>query len=257
MNQVIQKLNIFVTLTGELTHLFGQTVVASLSRPFYFKRMFDQMVQLGVHSLLIAGVIGFTMGLVMTLQFGHGLANFGGTLYVPSIVSVSLMRELAPIMTSLLVAGRIGSGIAAEIGSMNVTQQVDAIRALGTSPIRVLVVPRFMALLITLPFLTLFCALMGLIGGMIISNSEFGIPPGFYEIKVLEFLKFHDVGSAMIKSAIFSVIITLLACHRGLNTKDGTRGVGQSTTWVVVVSSITILLSDFFLSKILLYMFEL
>lgn len=245
----------FLEHLGGISELFVSTVKASVTRPFYFHRMLEQVVELGIGSLSIATFIGFIIGLVMTLQFGHGLSNFGGTLYVPSIVSVSLMRELAPILTSLLVAGRIGSGITAEIAAMNVSQQIDAIRALGTSPIRVLVVPRFLAALITLPMLTLFSGFMGLIGGMIISQTEFGIPPGFYLNKVLEFLHFYDVLSALIKSAIFSIIITLVATYRGFNTKEGTRGVGHSTTWVVVTSSIAILISDFFLSKLLIYFF--
>lgn len=250
------KLDSFILYIGEITVLWFEFLFALFTRPFYFHRFTAQVVHIGIGSIPIAGVIGFTMGLVMTLQFGHGLANFGGTLYVPTIVSVSLMRELAPVMTSLLVAGRIGSGITAELGSMNVTQQIDAIKALGTSPIRVLVVPRVTAAMVSLPFLSLFAAFMGLIGSMIISSSEFAIAPSFFKIKVLEYLKFHDVLSAMIKSWFFAIIITLLSCYRGFKTKDGTKGVGNSTTWVVVTSSIIILISDFFLSKLLLYFFD-
>lgn len=240
---------------GEITLLCIETLKALFSRPFYFHRMIEQIVEIGIGSALIAGTIGFVIGLVMTLQFGHGLASFGGTFYVPSIVSVSLMRELAPILTSLLVAGRIGSGITAELASMNVTQQIDAIRALGTSPVRVLVVPRVVAAFFSLPLLTIFSAFMGLIGGLIISDTEFGIPYAFYINKVLEHLHFYDVLSAMIKSAVFSLIIVMVATYRGFNTKEGTRGVGNSTTWVVVTSSIAILISDFFLSKLLIFVF--
>ena len=240
---------------GGYFSLFGQTLKASVTRPFYIHRIIEQVVNLGIDSLLISAVIGFVIGLVMTLQFGHGLSAFGGTLYVPSIVAVSLMRELAPILTSLLIAGRIGSGIAAELGSMNVTQQIDAIRALGTSPIRVLVVPRFLAALFSLPLLTLFSAFMGLLGGMIISYTEFGIEPNFYINKVVSFLKINDVLSAMIKAAVFSSIITITACYQGFSNIKGTKGVGASTTKVVVASSIAILISDFFLSKILLTFF--
>ena len=240
---------------GEITLLSIETGKALFTRPFYFHRTIEQIVEIGIGSAFIAGTIGFVIGLVMTLQFGHGLASFGGTFYVPSIVSVSLMRELAPILTSLLVAGRIGSGITAELASMNVTQQIDAIRALGTSPVRVLVVPRVVAAFFSLPLLTIFSAFMGLIGGLIISDTEFGIPYGFYINKVLEYLHFYDVLSAMIKSAVFSVIIVMVATYRGFHTKEGTRGVGNSTTWVVVTSSIGIMISDFFLSKLLIFVF--
>jgi phospholipid/cholesterol/gamma-HCH transport system permease protein len=254
MNVLINnnKLERFFIKFGELLKLYRDTFVCTFTRPFYLHRLMEQIVIIGVGSLAISTVIGFTIGLVMTLQFGHGLATFGGTLYVPSIVSVSLMRELAPILTSLLVAGRIGSGITAELGSMAVTQQIDAIRALGTSPIRVLVVPRMLAAVISLPFLSIYAGFMGLIGGMLISDLEFGISYGFYINKVIDYLHFYDVLSAIIKSAFFGMVITGIAAYKGFKTKDGTRGVGQSTTWVVVTSSITIMISDFFLSKLLI-----
>ncbi|MBY0515704.1 MAG: ABC transporter permease [Bacteriovoracaceae bacterium] len=241
---------------GELVSLTFQTLKASLSRPFYWLRLLEQIVELGQRSLSITIVIGFIMGLVMTLQFGYGLAKFGGTLYVPAIVSLSLIREMAPIFTSLLVAGRIGSGIAAEIGAMNVTQQIDAIRALGTSPVRVLVVPRMVAAMLTLPLLGILATFVGIIGGAIIARSEFDIAYGFYVNKVLATIQLHDVFSCYIKCMFFAFIITLFACWRGFNTKEGTRGVGEAATWVVVRSSIVILISDFFLSKALILLFD-
>ena len=237
---------------GEITRFIATLFQCSLTPPFYFIRLVDQIKALGLGSLSISIVIGLTMGLVMTLNFGYGLAKFGGTLYVPSLVSLSLAREMAPIFTSLLVAGRVGSGIAAEIGAMNVTQQVDAIRALGTNPIRVLVVPRFWAIVISLPLLTGMSCFLGIIGGMIICQNEFGMSSGFYFNKVLDTVKIHDFLSGLIKSSIFGAIIAITACWRGLSTSGGTRGVGESTTWVVVRSSIAILITDFFISKIFL-----
>lgn len=241
---------------GEVVDLAFQTFKCFFSKPFYTGRLLEQIVHLGIGSLSITLVIGFIMGLVMTLQFGYGLEKFGGTLYVPAIVSLSLMRELAPIFTSLLIAGRIGSGIAAEIGAMNVTQQVDAIRALGTSPIRVLVVPRVLAALISLPLLAVLAGFMGIIGGLIIAYLEFSMSPGFYINKVLTTLRIYDVFNGYIKCIFFALVITILACYKGFKTKDGTRGVGEATTWVVVRSSIIILISDFFLSKFLILIFD-
>lgn len=241
---------------GEIVDLLWQVTRASVTRPFYLHRVNEQIIELGMRSLSITLVIGFVMGLVMTLQFGYGLAKFGGTLYVPAIVSLSLIREMAPIFTSLLVAGRIGSGIAAEIGAMNVTQQIDAVRALGTSPVRVLVVPRVVAGLVSLPLLGILATFMGIIGGMVIARSEFDMAFGFYLNKVLATITLTDVFSCYIKCAFFSVVITLLACWRGFQTKEGTRGVGEAATWVVVRSSIVILISDFFLSKILILLFD-
>ncbi|MFN8369462.1 MAG: ABC transporter permease [Bacteriovoracaceae bacterium] len=245
----------FLIFIGETFFLSMRAFHASLTRPFYFQRMVEQIVILGVGSISITIVIGLTMGLVMTLQFGWGLAKFGGTLYIPGIVSLSLTREMAPIFTSLLVAGRIGSGMAAEIGSMNVTSQIDAIRALGTSPVRVLIVPRLIASMISLPLLTLIADFMGLLGGLIISVYELGIPASFYFSRVLTTIKIADVTTGLAKTVFFAIIITILACYKGLNTKDGTRGVGKSTTWVVVMSSINILIFDFFIGKIFLLLF--
>lgn len=242
-------------LLGEIFWLGKESLYCSFTRPFYFHRLMDQIVTLGLGSLSITLVIGFTMGIVMTLQFGFGLAKFGGTMYVPAVVSLSLTREMAPIFTSLLVAGRIGSGMTAEIGSMNVTQQIDALRALGTNPIRVLVVPRLLASMISLPLLTALSNALGIIGGMIVMMFEFDMPMGFYFNKILDTVKLADFATGLLKTVFFATVITLTACYRGFRTYEGTRGVGQSTTWVVVVSSIFILISDFFLSKLFLVLF--
>lgn len=253
---MISRLKERMILTGEVTVMLKESIYCMFTRPFYWGRLFEQIVHLGIGSLSITIVIGLVTGLVMTLQFGYGLTKFGGTLYVPAIVSVSLLRELAPIFTSLLIAGRVGSGISAEIGAMNVTQQVDAIRALGTSPIRVLVVPRIMASIISLPLLATLSSFMGILGGLIIAYIEFNMPVGFYVNKVMTTIKFVDVLGSMAKCGFFALVIALLACYRGFQTKEGTRGVGNATTWVVVNASIIILVSDFFLSKLLILLFD-
>lgn len=248
----IETVNRFFIFIGEMFSLFLEVIKCTFTRPFYFSRLMEQINQIGFGSTSITVVIGLTMGLVMTLNFGYGLTKFGGTLYVPAVVSLSLAREMAPLFTSLLVAGRVGSGIAAEIGAMNVTQQIDAIRALGTSPVRVLVVPRFWALVLSLPLLSALSFAVGIFGGMIVCKNEFDIPSGFYFYKVFSTVKFHDYASGLVKSAVFGGIITLFGCYKGLHTKDGTKGVGISTTWVVVTASILILVTDFFISKIFL-----
>ncbi len=252
---IAAKLKEDMRMLGEIVILTKDTIACTFSRPFYWGRLLEQMVQLGIGSLSITIVIGIVTGLVMTLQFGYGLEKFGGTLYVPAIVSLSLMRELAPIFTSLLIAGRIGSGISAEIGAMNVTQQIDAIRALGTNPLRVLVVPRVLATVFSLPLLATLSAFMGIIGGLSIAYLEFNMPAGFYINKVLATIKFTDVFGSMFKCAFFGLVIAILACYRGFQTNEGTRGVGTATTWVVVRTSIVILISDFFLSKLLILLF--
>ncbi|MBL7665770.1 MAG: ABC transporter permease [Bacteriovoracaceae bacterium] len=246
------KFEKFIFTVGDMVIFFKDFVVCCFTRPFYYHKFIEQMVRLGIDSITITAIIGFVAGLIMTLEFGHGLAKFGGTLYVPAIVSLSIVREMSPILTSLLIAGRIGSGITAEIGSMNVTEQVDAIRALGTSPIRVLVVPKVLATMLSLPLLTIMASFLGILSGMLIANLEFGISPGFFLNKALQSVKFPDLIGGFIKSFVFSIIISVTACYRGFKTRDGTTGVGNSTTWVVVTASIGILFADFFLSKILI-----
>lgn len=252
---IASRLRDDMKLIGEVAVLTKDTFSCMFTRPFYWGRLFEQIIHLGIESLSITIVIGIVTGLVMTLQFGYGLEKFGGTLYVPAIVSLSLMRELAPIFTSLLIAGRIGSGISAEIGAMNVTQQIDAIRALGTNPLRVLVVPRVLASIISLPLLTTLSAFMGIIGGLAIAYLEFNMPAGFYVNKVLATIRLSDVFGSMAKCAFFGFIIAILACYRGFQTSEGTQGVGTAAKWVVVRTSIVILISDFFLSKILILLF--
>ncbi len=237
---------------GEIYQLFQSVIVCSFSRPFYFNRLTEQFKAIGLGSLSITIVIGLAIGLVMTLNFGYGLKKFGGVLYVPAVVSLSIAREMAPLFTSLLVAGRVGSGIAAEIGAMNVTQQVDALRALGTDPVRVLVVPRFWAAIVSLPLLSSLSCALGVLGGLIVCMHEFDISPGFYFNKVFSTVKIHDYLSGLVKAMIFGGIISIMGCYRSFKTTGGTKGVGVSTTWVVVVSSIAILITDFFISKIFL-----
>jgi phospholipid/cholesterol/gamma-HCH transport system permease protein len=245
-----QSLWKFIRQVGEISVLTYHCLKCTFTGPWYVARMSEQMMILGLGSLSLAIIIGLAMGLVMTLNFGHGLAKFGGALYVPAVVGLSLLREMAPIFTSLLVAGRVASGITSEIGSMNVTQQIDALRALGTNPIRVLIVPRLVALSLSLPLLTSLSGFLGLVGGHIICSMDFNMPLGFYINKILATIKIHDYLSGIFKTVIFSFIIVIIASYAGLKTRDGTKGVGKATTWAVVVSSILIIISDFFLSKI-------
>ena len=217
--------------------------------PYYFGLTAEQIMVVGLQSLLLVTITGITSGAVMTLQFGYGLEKFGGKLYIPKVVGLSIVREMAPVFTSLMVAGRMGSGIAAEIGSMKVTQQIDAIRALGTSPIKRIVIPRMLALMICLPILTLFADLIGIFSGMLV-GMEIGLGPHFFLEKVFSTLVINDYWTGTLKTVFFGYFIALIGCYRGLNTEGGTRGVGDSTTWVVVISSITIMVSDFFLTKL-------
>ncbi len=217
--------------------------------PFYFRLTLDQMFLIGVRSFILVAVTALATGSVMALQFGYGLQKFGGQLYVPKVLALSFVREMGPVFTSLLVAARIGSGITAEVGSMNVTQQIDAIRALGTSPVKKIVIPRLLATLITLPILTVFANFIGLFGGMLVPVREMGITPDLFFIKARAALTLHDFNTGLIKTTVFAVFIALTSCWRGMHTTGGTKGVGDSTTWVVVTTNIFIMIADFFLTK--------
>jgi phospholipid/cholesterol/gamma-HCH transport system permease protein len=220
--------------------------------PYYFNLVVDQIFFIGIRSFSLAAVTGLATGSVMALQFGYGLQRFGGTLYIPTIVSLSILREMAPVFTSLLVAGRIGSGIASEVGSMQVTQQIDAIRALGTSPIKKIVIPRVLACLISLPILTLFVDYIGLFGAMIVCSKELGINSEYFISKAMTSAYLADLLSGIAKTIVYAFFLSVTACWKGLNTTGGTQGVGNSTTWVVVTTSIFIMISDFFLGKLFL-----
>jgi phospholipid/cholesterol/gamma-HCH transport system permease protein len=237
---------------GGFAQLAGQTIKELFLPPFPWKLTLEQLSAIGIDSLLLVMITGLATGSVMALQFGYGLARFGGTLYVPKLTALAILREMGPVFTSLLVAGRIGSGMASEIASMKVTQQIDAIRAMGTSPIQRIVIPRLLACMIALPILTLIADYIALAGAMLIAKTELSMNFQFFMSKVLETLTLADFLTGMAKTVVFAFFIAITACYRGLNTEGGTQGVGTSTTWVVVTSSIFIMISDFFLTKFFL-----
>ena len=240
----------FINATGSICQLGSQIVRELTYPPFYFRLVLDQIVAIGVRSLVLVAITALATGSVMALQFGYGLSRFGGKLYVPKIVAIVISREMGPVFTSLLVAGRIGSGIASEVGSMRVTQQIDAIRALGTSPIKRIVIPRVLATLIALPLLTLIADYISLLGSLLVCMNDLAINSEYFVSKVLEALRLYDLWTGVLKSLVFAAFISVVACWKGLNTEGGTQGVGDSTTWVVVSSSIFIMIADFFLTKI-------
>lgn len=230
--------------------LVRQTVSEVWRRPFEWDLLIEQIYQIGSRSMPLVLITAISTGMVMTLQFGIGLAKFGGQPYVPKIVSLSILREMGPVFTSLMVAARVGAGMASEIGSMVVTQQVDAIRALGTSPIRKIVLPRVIACFICLPALVAIANLIGVLGSLIVGVNELRLDPSFFVLKVTTTLKMNDLFSGLGKCVFFSFFISVTACYFGLNVKEGTKEVGLATTKAVVVSSIMVLVGDFFLTKL-------
>jgi phospholipid/cholesterol/gamma-HCH transport system permease protein len=240
----------FIVHLGQISRMTALTVRSFFRRPIELRSTIYQMEALGVRSLGIASVVALFTGLVMATQFAYGLQKFGGMEYTGRIVGLSFARELAPALTALVVGGRIGSGITAELGSMAVTEQIDAVRALGADPLKKLVLPRLLASTMVMPILAAFALVLGFIGAMFISSVEFGIPPAFFLQTALESVKFSDYFSGMFKTPFFGAIIALVGCHFGMMTRGGTEGVGNATTRSVVVISISILISDFILTKL-------
>lgn len=235
--------------------LLRQVSLESFRRPFEGSLFLEQIFHVGSRSLPLILITAFSTGMVMTLQFGIGLAKFGGQPYVPKIVSLSILREMGPVFTSLMIAARVGAGMASEIGSMVVTQQIDAMRALGTSPIRKIVVPRVLACLVCLPLLAAISNLIGVMGSMIVGVTELQLDPQFFILKVMTTLTVNDWASGIGKCVFFSLFISITACYFGLNVKQGTKEVGLATTRAVVVSSMLVLVGDFFLTKLFFIIF--
>ncbi|MCB0393414.1 MAG: ABC transporter permease [Bdellovibrionales bacterium] len=240
-----------VQFLGGSAVLFWTSLIQSLRAPYYPRLIIEQIFHVGYRSLPLVLISALSTGMVMSLQFGMGLEKFGAKLYVPKIVSLSIAKELGPVFTSLMFAARVGAGIASEIGSMTVTQQIDAIRALGTSPIKRIVVPRVIACVISLPLLTVLADAVGTAGAALVGTYELGLDSGFFWQKVLTTVRFIDFTNGLAKTSFFALFIVITACYYGLSVREGTRGVGIATTKAVVASSILVVVSDFFLSKIL------
>ncbi|HEV2288457.1 MAG TPA: ABC transporter permease [Candidatus Acidoferrales bacterium] len=235
--------------------LLADTVVKMLSPPFYFEDVLEQTDLIGVGSLPIILLTGLFIGGVMVLNTAQQFQRFGETAITGYAVSLALVRELGPVIAGLLVTGRNGSAIASELGSMVVTEQVDAMRALGVDPVRKLVVPRVLATLIALPLLTAVADLVGLIGGYIVSHFMLGLSAPQFWNQAIQALAFGDLVMGITKPVAFALLISTIGCFYGLRTQGGTQGVGRSTTSAVVAGSITIIIFDFFLQKLLMYWF--
>jgi phospholipid/cholesterol/gamma-HCH transport system permease protein len=240
---------------GSLTDLAVQTVQQFRRGPVERPLLMAQMDQIGVRSLSIVIITSAFIGMVLALQTAYALADFGGKMFVGTIVSLSLVRELAPVLMSLMVGGRVGAGIAAELGTMKVTEQIDALRALATNPVRRLVVPRVVACTLMFPLLTVVAITLGIGGGLIIAVSSLHLGANEYLRSVIEAVHYNDLASGIGKTFFFGFSIALIACFNGLRTSGGADGVGRATTQTVVTASITVLIMDFFLTKLFLFFF--
>lgn len=228
--------------------LGGQVIVHLFQGKFNRRMTVEQMVAVGPDSLLIALVTAGFVGMVFTIQVAREFIYFGAGTAVGGVLGLSLTRELAPVLTAVVLAGRVGSAFAAEIGTMRVTEQIDALHILRTDPIDYLVLPRFLACCLMLPILTMLSLLTGMIGGLIIATSLYEIPQSIFINSVKSFLQHWDIISALIKSIVFGGVISIIGCSWGLTTSGGAKGVGQSTTTAVVTSLLAIFIANFFLS---------
>lgn len=243
LKRPVESFQDFIVLGGRATRNIFRS-------PHYGDDILIQMDVIGVGSLLIVMLVGMFSGLIMGQQMARALRTYGATGQIGYIVSVALIRELGPVLVALLVAGRNASGIASELGSMKVTEQIDAMRALGTDPIQKLVTPRLIATAVTLPLLTIIADFLGLVGGFLIAYFQFAVPFSQYWTPAWQNLAYKDIAEGLLKPFSFAIIIALVGCFYGMRTSGGTEGVGRSTTKAVVVSSIWIFVTTYFLGKI-------
>jgi len=235
---------VFLKYAGGLWTLFMETVYLVFVPPLRRKNVVEQMKKIGVDSLPIVFLTSLFTGMVLALQSAYQMQKISATMYIASLVSLSMCRELAPVLTALVVAGRVGASITAELGTMKVTEQIDAMETLATNPIKYLVTPRFMALFFMLPLLTVYADFIGICGGYLVGVGKLGISSSLYIRMSFDPLVLKDFFTGLIKSFAFAIIICIVACFQGLNTAGGAEGVGRSTTLSVVISFIMIIAAD-------------
>jgi len=248
------KILYFMQIVGEMLKLLAQSVCFFREAPRNFQSILAQLSIVGYETLPVASVMAFFVGMVLALQTGSELQKYGTQDIIGAIVGLSMVRELGPVMTSFLVAGRVGSAMAAEIGVMKVYEEIDALRTLDINPVRYLSMPRLIACLICVPALTLYADCVGMVGGALISHlhPKIFISYATYYDSLKAALKFKEIGAGLVKSFVFGGIISLVACYVGFVTSGGARGIGRSTTRAVVLSFMLILVADYFLTRLLL-----
>ena len=240
----------FLATTGRLS-LFTLSGVSHCVRPpLYYRIIGKQMIEIGFYSLPVVGLTSIFAGMVLALQSYTGFARFSAEGAIANVVVLSITRELGPVLAGLMVAGRIGAAMAAEIGTMRVTEQIDALTTLSTNPMKYLVAPRLIAGFLMMPLLVLVADVIGVFGGYLVAVHKLGFNPSNYLQNTWDFLEFSDVVSGLVKASAFGFIITLMGCYHGYNSKGGAQGVGMATTNAVVSASILILCSDYILTEI-------
>jgi len=245
----------FLYFIGGLTNLAGQTFYSAFTTPFKKDRVFEQIKKSGFDSLPIVSLIALFIGIIFALQTAYFMQRIGSELYIASLVALSLVRELGPVITALVVAGRVGAAITAELGTMQVTEQIDALETLATNPITYLVVPRFFALTLVLPLLTLYADAVGILGSYLICVNKLGISSSMYLHVTYDALKYKDLFSGLIKTIFFGMIIAFVSCFEAFNVEGGAEGVGRATTRSVVTTFIMIIAADCFFTALFYFIF--
>ena len=238
----------FLATVGRLAMFMGSAATHCVRPPFYPRTVLHHMVEIGYYSLPVVGLTAIFAGMVLALQSYTGFARFSAEGAIANVVVLSMTRELGPVLAGLMVAGRIGASLAAEIGTMRVTEQIDALTTLSTNPMKYLVAPRIIAGLVMFPFLVFVADIIGVFGGYLVAVYKLGFNPANYLQRTYEFLEAEDVNSGLVKAAVFGVIVTLMGCYHGYNSKGGAQGVGTATTNAVVSASILILCFDYILT---------
>lgn len=238
-----------VTGVGQGTRMVGQAVRSIFRRPFQVRAYLYPVIEIGIGSLGLALVMAALVGMVLVFQFGYGLERFGAKVYVGQTTATALFRELGPVLTALVVGGRIGAGIAAELGGMAVTEQIDAMRALGANPMQRLVAPRLVATTVSLPLLAICVDVVGMAGGMLVAKFQYELSPQLYLSGIYEHVTIWDFCSGIIKTVVFGFLIGAVACLRGSKARGGTEGVGKATTEAVVIGALAVLGINVILTK--------
>lgn len=253
--KVRAKITELVEYVGGVSVLLVRTIGLIFVPPFKKGQLLDQMKKTGVDSIMIVFLTAFFAGIVLAFQTAYTMRQMSAEIYIASLVSVSMTREMGPVFTALVVAARVGSSITAEVGTMKVTEQVDALETLATNPIKYLVVPRFLALCIMLPLLTVYADFVGILGGFIVGVSKLHISPHLYIKKTFDALIYKDVFTGLLKALVFGAIISIVACYEGLRTKGGAEGVGKATTLSVATACILVIAFDCFFTALFYFIF--
>ena len=241
----------FIEESGRIIILFAKTIMWTFRPPLNSKNIVQQMEEVGINSIPVVLIMSLFTGMVLALQSYTGFRRFNAEAFVGTVVALSMVRELGPVLSGLMVSGRVGAAMAAELGTMQVTEQIDALQSMATNPIKFLVVPRFLAALFVMPVLVILSDIVGIMGGYIVSTILLGTNSTTYIKRTWDYLELDDIYAGLLKSCVFGIIIAIISCYQGFSTRGGAEGVGKATTRAVVLSSLIILISNYFITALM------